>query len=275
MKTHAQVVVIGGGVVGCSVLYHLTQLGCTDVVLCERKELTAGSSWHAAGGFHAFNSDPGVARLQAYTIALYPQIQALSGQDVGVHHTGGLLVAETAERWDFLRADWARHRVLGLKTELLCPAEVRKLCPIMEVSSIRGALYAPEEGHLDPYGATHAYAKAARRKGAEVYRQTRVLEIVPTEQGTWQIVTDRGNIECEHVVNAAGLWAREVGRMVGVELPVVSMEPTISSRKICRNSRSPPRSCPAFWISTGRSICDKSAKECFLESMKRTPRHGL
>jgi len=224
MKTHAQVVVIGGGVVGCSVLYHLTQLGCTDVVLCERKELTAGSSWHAAGGFHAFNSDPGVARLQAYTIALYPQIQALSGQDVGVHHTGGLLVAETAERWDFLRADWARHRVLGLKTELLCPAEVRKLCPIMEVSSIRGALYAPEEGHLDPYGATHAYAKAARRKGAEVYRQTRVLEIVPTEQGTWQIVTDRGNIECEHVVNAAGLWAREVGRMVGVELPVVSME---------------------------------------------------
>ena len=224
MKTHARVAVIGGGVVGCSVLYHLTKLGWTDVVLFERKELTAGSSWHAAGGFHAFNSDPGVARLQAYTISLYPELQSISGQDVGLHVTGGLLVAETRERWDFLRADWARHRVLGLETELLSPTEVRKLCPIMDVSSVRGAIFAPGEGHLDPYGATHAYAKAARLKGAEVYRQTRVLEINPTGRGTWLLVTEQGNLECEHVVNAAGLWAREVGLMVGVELPVVAME---------------------------------------------------
>lgn len=224
MKTHARVVVIGGGVVGCSVLYHLTKLGWTDVVLCERKELTAGSSWHAAGGFHAFNSDPGVARLQAYTISLYPEIQALSGQDVGVHHTGGLLVAETRDRWDFLRADWARHRVLGLTTELLSPAQVRELCPLMDVSRIRGAIYAPDEGHLDPYGATHAYAKAARLKGAEIYRRTPVLEVTWSGKGTWQILTDKGCIECEHVVNAAGLWAREVGRMVGVWLPLVPME---------------------------------------------------
>jgi len=224
MKTHAQVVVVGGGVVGCSVLYHLTKLGCTDVVLCERKDLTAGSSWHAAGGFHAFNSDPAVARLQAYTISLYREIQELSGQDVGVHATGGLIVAETRERWDFLRADWARHRVLGLATELLSPAQVRELCPIMDVSRVRGAIFAPDEGHLDPYGATHAYAKAARVKGAEVYRHTRVMEIAPSGKGTWHVVTDQGTIECEHVVNAAGLWAREVGHMVGVELPLVAME---------------------------------------------------
>src|SRR5579872_6238492 len=191
MKAHAQVVVIGGGVVGCSVLYHLTKLGCADVVLCERKELTAGSSWHAAGGFHAFNSDPAVARLQAYTISIYPEIQSLSGQDVGVHHTGGLLLAETRERWDFLRADWARHRVLGLSTQLLSPSEVRELCPIMDVSQLRGAIFAPEEGHLDPYGATHAYAKAARLKGAEVYRRTRVLEIVSSGKGTWKVITDQ------------------------------------------------------------------------------------
>jgi dimethylglycine dehydrogenase len=224
MKTHAQVVVIGGGVVGSSVLYHLTKLGCRDVVLCERKELTAGSSWHAAGGFHAFNSDPAVARLQAYTISLYSEIQALSGQNVGIHATGGLLVAETRERWDFLRADWARHRVLGLATELLSPTQVRDLCPIMDVSQVRGAIFAPDEGHLDPYGATHAYAKAARVNGAEIYRHTRVVEIVPSGKGTWQVVTDQGTIEAEHVVNAAGLWAREVGHMVHVELPLVAME---------------------------------------------------
>ncbi len=223
MKTHAQVVVIGGGVVGCSVLYHLTKVGCRDVVLCERKELTAGSSWHAAGGFHAFNSDPGVARLQAYTISIYPELEAISGQDIGMHRTGGLLVAETSERWDFLRSDWARHRVLGLKTELVSPAQVRELCPIMNTSRILGALYAPDEGHLDPYGATHAYAKAARLNGAEVYRHTRVLKITPTGDG-WRVTTDQGSIDCEHVVNAAGLWAREVGRMVNVELPAVPME---------------------------------------------------
>ncbi len=224
MKSHAQVVVIGGGVVGCSVLYHLTRLGCKDAVLCERKELTAGSSWHAAGGFHAFNSDPGVARLQAYTISLYPELEKISGQSIGLHHTGGLLVAETSERWDFLRTDWARHRVLGLATELVSPAQLRDLCPIMDTSRVRGALYAPDEGHLDPYGATHAYAKAARLQGAEIYRHTRVLEIVPMDSNGWRVVTDQGNIACEHVVNAAGLWAREVGRMVGIELPAIPME---------------------------------------------------
>ncbi len=224
MKSHAQVVVIGGGVVGCSVLYHLTKLGCTDVVLCERKELTAGSTWHAAGGFHAVNSDLGVSRLQAYTISVYKEIQERSGQDVGMHLTGGLNVAATRERWDFLQAEWARHRVLGLSTELVTPDEIRRLCPIIDTADVLGAIYDPMEGHLDPYGATHAYAKAARVKGAEILRQTRVVELVPTNKGGWLVVTDQGTIEAEHVVNAAGLWAREVGRMVGVELPLLPME---------------------------------------------------
>lgn len=224
MKSHARVVVIGGGVVGCSVLYHLTKLGCADAVLCERKELTAGSSWHAAGQIHALNADPAVARLQGYTISLYRELQAVSGQDVGLHLTGGLLLAETQDRWDFLRADCARQQMFGAATELVSPAQVRELCPIMDTSRIRGAIYDPREGHLDPYGATHAYAKAARLKGAEVYRRTRVVEIVPSGKGTWHVVTEQGSIECEHVVNAAGLWAREVGRMVGVRLPLVPME---------------------------------------------------
>ena len=224
MKSHVRVVVIGGGVVGCSVLFHLARLGCTDALLLERKELTAGSSWHAAGGFHAFNSDAGMARLQAYTIALYPQIQRLGEQDIGMHVTGGLLVAETADRWDSLKADCARQRVLGHRSELLSPAEVRELCPLMDVSRIRGALWAPDEGHLDPYGTTIAYANAARKLGARVQRQTRVVEIRPDPAGGWHVITEQGSIVCEHVVNAAGLWAREVGGMVGVHLPLVPME---------------------------------------------------
>jgi dimethylglycine dehydrogenase len=224
MKTHARVVVIGGGVVGCSVLYHLTKLGWTDVVLCERKELTAGSSWHAAGGFHALNGDPAVSRLQAYTINLYREIEKLSGQDVGLHFTGGLNVAATRERWDMLRSDWARHRVLGLKTELISPAQIRELCPIMDTREVCGAIYDPQEGHLDPAGATHAYGKAACTNGAHIYRHTRVIEIVPSDRGSWRVVTDAGTIEAEHVVNAAGLWAREVGKMVGVLLPIIPME---------------------------------------------------
>jgi dimethylglycine dehydrogenase len=216
--------VIGGGIVGCSVLYHLTKLGWKDVVLVERKELTAGSTWHAAGGFHALNSDMNVARLQDYTISVYQEVQDISGQDVGMHLTGGLNLAATPERWDYLRSDWARHRVIGLQTELVGPDDVRRMCPIVDTSGILGALYDPREGHLDPSGATYAFAKSARLAGAEIYRQTRVVELVPTRNGGWQVVTEQGTIHAEHVVNAGGLWAREVGHMAGVNLPLIPME---------------------------------------------------
>jgi dimethylglycine dehydrogenase len=224
MKGHVRVLVIGGGVVGCSVLYHLTRLGWRDVALCERRELTAGSSWHAAGMFHALNSDAAMSRLQAYTASLYPELERISGQQMGLHYTGGLNVAATAERWDLLRADHARHRVLGLDTELVSPAEVRRRWPLMDVSDVLGALYDPMEGYLDPYGATIAFSKAARAQGADIYRHTRVLSLAPSGRGSWLASTDQGLIEAEHVVNAGGLWAREVGRMVGVELPLVPME---------------------------------------------------
>jgi dimethylglycine dehydrogenase len=224
MKRQVRVLVIGGGVVGCSVLYHLSRLGWRDVALCERKELTAGSSWHAAGAFHALNSDAAMSRLQAYTVALYPELQKVSGQDIGLHYTGGLNVAATRERWDLLRADVARHQTLGLETRLVSPEEIRALCPIMDTRGVFGAVYDPMEGHLDPSGATHAFAKAARLNGAEIYRHTRVLAVTPTGRGSWTIDTDQGAIEAEHVVNAAGLWAREVGRMAGVELPLTPME---------------------------------------------------
>ena len=244
MKRQVRALVIGGGVVGCSVLYHLARLGWRDVALLERRELTAGSSWHAAGAFHALNSDPAMSRLQAYTVALYPELEKLSGQDVGLHYPGGLNVAATKERWDLLRADVARHRTMGLETRLVGPAEIRELCPIMDTTGVLGAIYDPMEGHLDPSGATHAFARAARHLGAEIQRHTRVTSLTPTGRGTWEVGTEHGSIEAEHVVNAAGLWAREVGRMVGVELPLVPMEHHYLITEDLAELRSAPRELP-------------------------------
>jgi dimethylglycine dehydrogenase len=224
MKSHVQVAVIGGGVVGCSVLYHLTKHGWKDVVLIERDELTSGSTWHAAGGMHTLNSDPNVAKLQDYTISLYEEIERVSGQSCGVHLTGGVMLAGSKARMDWLRAAHARGRYLGMQTELITVEEAAGLFPLMDKQYFVGALYDPVEGHVDPAGVTHAYAKAARIGGAEVYRQNRVTDLEPRLDGTWDVITEQGNIHAEHVVNAGGLWAREVGRMVGLELPILAME---------------------------------------------------
>lgn len=224
MKSHYQAVVIGGGVVGCSVLYHLTKFGWKDVALLERKVLTAGSTWHAAAGFHSINSDPNVVRLQAYTIALYKEIQEVGNQDVGLHVPGGVAFAATPERWEFLRTKWSRHRFMGIESELITPSEIKALCPLVEVDEVLGGLWTPDEGHLDPYGATHAYARAAKKQGAEIFQQTKVERLEQRPDGTWNVYTDKGVIHAEQVVNAAGLWAREVGMMAGVKLPLIPME---------------------------------------------------
>jgi dimethylglycine dehydrogenase len=224
MKSHARVVVIGGGVVGCSVLYHLTKFGWKDVVLLERSELTSGSTWHAAGGMHTINGDPNVAKLQKYTVELYKEIEAQSGQDIGLHLTSGLMLAATPQRFDWLKSILAKGRYNGLEAELLTPKEAHALMPLIDPDQFVGALYDPVEGHLDPYGTTHAYAKSAKMNGGEIYLHTKVEELVQREDGSWRVITDKGEIIAEHVVNAAGLWAREVGRMVGLELPVLAME---------------------------------------------------
>ena len=224
MKDHTQAVVIGGGIVGAAVLYHLTKLGWTDVMLVERKQLTAGSTWHAAGGFHAMNSDPNMCRLQAYAISVYKEVEAISGQDVGLHLAGGLQIAATEERWENIRYEHARSRVFGIHTELVTPEDIRKLVPIMDTSNVIGAMFDANEGHIDTYGSTQALAKAARMAGAEVCLNTMVQDLVQKPDGSWTVVTDKGDIHCEHVVNAAGLWAREVGKMAGVHVPIVPME---------------------------------------------------
>ena len=224
MKSHAQAVVIGGGVVGCSVLYHLTKAGWKDVVLIERSELTSGSTWHAAGGFHTLNGDPNVAKLQAYTIGLYKEIEEISGQSCGLHLTGGLQLAGNTERLEWLKMAKARGRYLGMELDIISPKEAKDLLPLIDESQFVGALWDPIEGHLDPSGTTHAYARSARIGGAEIVLRNRVTDLTQNPDGTWTVVTDQGTIHAEHVVNCGGLWAREVGRMVGLELPVLAME---------------------------------------------------
>lgn len=217
-------VVIGGGVVGCSVLYHLTKAGWSDVMLVERSELTSGSTWHAAGGMHTLNGDPNVAQLQQYTIELYREIESISGHDCGIHLTGGVMLADTQERLDWLRMAHARGRYLGMETEIISTREAQQLFPLLDERHFVGALYDPMEGHVDPSGVTHAYAAAARLAGAEVVRHCMVEGLRPRSDGGWDVFTNQGRITAEHVVNAGGLWAREVGRMVGLELPVLAME---------------------------------------------------
>ena len=236
MKTHAQVVVIGGGVVGASVLFHLTENGWNDVVLLERKELTAGSTWHAAGGMHTLNGDPNVAQLQQYTVQLYRKIEERSGQNCSIHLPGGITLAADEDRMDWLRMAVARGRYLGMdELEMISPKEAQELFPLLDPSYFVGAMWDPIEGHVDPTGVTNAYAICARQQGAEIHRQTPVVALEHRPDGTWTVIAERradGNdgsverveIHAEHVVNAGGLWAREVGRMAGIELPVLAMQ---------------------------------------------------
>jgi dimethylglycine dehydrogenase len=220
MKSHYRVVVIGGGVVGASVLYHLAKMGWKDVCLIERSVLTAGSSWHAAGGIHALNADPNIAALQAYTIDLLPEIEKESGQNIGLHMTGGLTMAGTPDRWEWLQSAYRVFQSIGIEDcRLVTPEEAGELNPIMSTKGMLGGMWADREGYVDTTGTVHAYAGAAKKHGATVVEHNQVLELHQTADG-WQVVTEKGTVTCEHVVNAGGLWAKQLGRMAGVELPV-------------------------------------------------------
>lgn len=224
MSSHFRAIVIGGGVVGCSVLFHLTKRGWNDVALLERDVLTCGSSWHAAGGFHTLNGDPNVAKLQQYTVELYKEIEEMSGQSVGLHLTGGIQLAKTKERMESLYMAQARGRYMEMELEIVTAEYAKSLFPILDDKQFIGGLWDPVEGHLDPSGTTHAYAKCARMNGATIHEKTKVEDISQRPDGMWVITTNKGEFITENVINAGGLWAREVGRMVGLELPVLAME---------------------------------------------------
>jgi len=224
MKSHYRAVVIGGGVVGCSVLYHLAKRGWSDVALIERSELTSGSTWHAAGGMHTLNGDVNMSFLQAYTIKVYNEIEAESGESCGIHRAGCLYLAGTEARHDFFKSERAKAHHIGLDLDFISLEEAARIHPLVEMKYFRAALFDPNDGHVDPNGVTNAYAKSAQKRGAEVMKRNPVKELHQKKDGGWRVVTENGTLEAEYVVNAGGLWAREVGRMAGIELPIVPME---------------------------------------------------
>ena len=224
LPTHAKVVVIGGGVVGCSILFHLAKFGWKDVVLLERDELTSGSSWHAAGGIHTISSDPNISRLQSYTINLYKEIEELSGQSVGLHQTGGFYAASTKGWYDYLKGERSKARYMGLDQEFISPRELAERHPLIDPDHYHAVLWDAQDGHLDPSGTTYAFAKAAKVHGAQYFTHCGATEMSQRVDGSWDITTSKGKINAEQVVNCGGLWAREVGHMVGIHLPVQPME---------------------------------------------------
>ena len=224
METHAKVVVIGGGVVGCSILFHLAKFGWKDVVLLERNELTSGSSWHAAGQIHTISSDPNISRLQGYTINLYKEIEETSGHSIGMHATGGFYLASNQTWYDYLKRERSKARYMGLNQEFISVKEAAERHPLIDPKHYLAALWDDLDGDVDPSGVTYAFAKAARVYGASYYTHTPVIETNQLSDGSWDVVTPTGTINAEKIVNCGGLWAREVGHLSGVDLPVQPME---------------------------------------------------
>ncbi|HVN98969.1 MAG TPA: FAD-dependent oxidoreductase [Steroidobacteraceae bacterium] len=223
MKSHAQVVVIGGGAVGCSALYHLTQLGVTDVVLLERDELTAGSTWHAAGNCPNFSTSWNLIKLQRHSTRLYGELAARVGYDINYHVTGSIRLAHTPERVDEFRHVVSQARAQGIEFEMLTPAQITQRHPFLTTDGILAGLYDPFDGDIDPAQMTQALAKGARDAGAEIHRKTRVTAISRTPSGEWRLETTQGTITAQSVINAAGYRGGEVAALVGVYLPIVTL----------------------------------------------------
>ena len=224
LPSHAQAVVIGGGLVGCSILYHLAKLGWTDVVLLERDELTAGSTWHAAANIHGLHDNNNISRLQYYTMQLYADLEKETGQGCGIFQAGSLYLAQTRDREHQLRMQAAKARYFQVEFHELSITEAEELHPLVDFSGVRCVMLEPDGGNVDPSGVTQAFATGARMRGAKIHRFTPVTATTPRADGTWDVVTPEGSIHADVVVNAAGLWGREVARLAGFELPLIPME---------------------------------------------------
>lgn len=224
MKMHAQAVVIGGGLVGCSILYHLAKLGWTDVVLLERDELTSGSTWHAAANIHGLHDSTNISRIQHYTMGLYKELEAATGQGCGVFQPGSLYLAQTQDREHQLRLQEAKARYYGMNFHEVSRAEAEALHPLADFDGIRCIMFEPDGGNVDPSGVTQAYAAGARQLGAQVERFCPVTATEQQPDGSWIVRTPKGDIHTQWVVNAAGLWGREVAALAGITLPLQPTE---------------------------------------------------
>ncbi len=223
LPTQAQVVIIGGGVGGCSIAYHLTKMGWTDVVVLERFELTSGSTWHSAGLVGQLRSDVNLTKMMKYSTDLYRKLKDETGQDTGWREVGGLRLASSPERLEELKRQVALSRSFGLPLELLSTEETHKLFPLMNPEGVLGAVYTPTDGSIDPTGLTKALAVGGKSRGAKFFEHTVVTGITVKDGCVSEVITDQGAIKTEVVVNAAGQWGRDIGKMVGLNLPVVPM----------------------------------------------------
>jgi dimethylglycine dehydrogenase len=224
MRTHARAVVVGGGVVGVSTLYHLARKGWADSVLVERKELTSGSTWHAAGLLPLFNLSYSVGQIHKYSVALYRTLEKETGLDVGFRQVSNIRLARTSDRMDEYNYYAGVAETIGVAVKFLTPSEVKAIWPLCNVDGIIGAIQHLEDGYIQPADLTQALARAARERGAEINRRTTVMGIERLPSGEWKVVTDKGDIVCEHVVSASGNFARKTGRMVGISVPVIPVE---------------------------------------------------
>lgn len=224
MKSTARVVVIGGGVVGVSTLYHLAKKGWSDVVLLERKELTSGSTWHAAGLLPLFNMSYSVGQIHKYSVKLYGELEAETGLNAGLSTVSNIRLARTKDRWDEYMYYAGIAETLGIKLNILTPEEIKEIWPLCQTSGLLGAIQHPEDGYIQPADLTQSLAKGARNHGAEIYRYTCVTGLTQKQNGEWLVTTDKGEITCEHVVSATGNFARKTGAMIGLNVPVIPVE---------------------------------------------------
>jgi len=224
MNTTARVVVIGGGVVGVSTLYHLAKMGWSDVVLIERKELTSGSTWHAAGLLPLFNLSYSVGKLHQYSVDLYPSLEAETDLNVGFSRVSNIRLANSPDRMDEYRYYAGVAQTIGVDVNFLTPEQVHDIWPLAQMDGVLGAIQHPADGYIQPADLTQALAKGARQRGATIMRNTTVTGITQKANGEWVVATDQGEITCEHVVSATGSFARQTGAMVGLDVPVIPVE---------------------------------------------------
>jgi dimethylglycine dehydrogenase len=223
MKTHARVVVVGGGVMGVGLLYHLALEGWSDIVLIEKGELTSGSTWHAAGQCPHFNSSLNMTKVHVYGTELYPKLEKLTGQAVSWHGCGGLRLATTDEEVNWLKYVYGISKLSGYDAEILAPHEIKQYHPYLETFGVKAAFRTINDGHVAPADITNAMAAGARQLGAEIYRRTRVVDIKRLHSGEWRVLTEHGNIDCQHVVNAAGSYCDVVAGWTGHIAPIANM----------------------------------------------------
>jgi len=223
MKSKTKVVVVGGGVVGVSALYHLAKKGWSDVVLIERKELTSGSTWHAAGLLPLFNMSYSVGQLHKYAVNLYKKLEEETGKNVGFSVVSNIRLASTKDRMDEYFQYAGVAQTIGVDVKFLTPDQVKEIWPLCNTSDLIGAIQHPEDGYIQPADLTQALATGARNRGAEIYRNTNVLAMKQTKDG-WIVETDKGSIECEHIISCSGNFARQTGKMVGLDIPVIPVE---------------------------------------------------